>query len=398
MSDFVHPFISNLLVGAAGAGDTVVENVGESDFTSPFWSWFIMAIVIIGFVFCIVLLVTQLKARTNKPGEAHVQPHEWDETLQEFNNPLPRWWVWMFVITLVFGAVYLWLYPGFGASKGHMGAIDPAYKDGWTEQKQYEIETAKLEATAKPLYDKFATMGFADLSNDKQAMKVGERLFLNNCAQCHGSDARGGNGYPNLTDGDWLYGGFPEAITQSITTGRHGIMPAHGEILGGAEAVNDVANYVLSLSNSSHDALAAARGKEKFTVCAACHTASGKGSLSDETGALAATGAPNLTDKIWLFGGDMKTLTETISKGRDKNVMPSWDCLLGQGRIHVLAAYVWQLNRDDNDKVGNPDAPPPYLVQATAANKAALDQARAGAKAKGESECLAVSAVKEVTK
>ena len=175
-------------------------------------------------------------------------------------------------------------------------------------------------------------------------------------------------------------------------------MTPQGDALGGAEGVNDVANYVLSLSNSPHDAVAAARGKDKFALCAACHTASGKGSLSDETGALYHTGAPNLTDKIWLYGGDMKTITETISKGRDKNVMPSWDCLLGQGRIHVLAAYVWQLNRDDNDKVKNPDAPPAYLAQAVAADKAALDQSRADAKAKGESECLAVSAVKDVKK
>ena len=398
MNQFDQSLWSQLKVGVTGAGDVTLKNVGESDFTSPFWSWFIIGIVVFGFIYCIIILVTQLKARTNKPGEEHVQPHVWDETLQEYNNPLPRWWVWMFVITMLFGAAYLYLYPGLGSYKGNMGLIDKAYKDGWTEQKQYEIEKAKIEATAKPLYDKFSTMSFADLSKDKEAMKVGERLFLNNCAQCHGSDARGGSGYPNLTDGDWLYGGFPEAITQTITAGRHGIMTPQGEALGGAEGVNDVANYVLSLSNSPHDAVAAARGKDKCALCAACHTASGKGSLSDETGGLHLTGAPNLTDKIWLYGGDMKTLTETISKGRDKNVMPSWDCLLGQGRIHVLAAYVWQLNRDDNDNVKNPEAPPPYLAQAAAADKAALDQARVDAKAKGESECLAVSAVKDVKK
>ncbi len=394
MNDIIHPLMPHFKLAAAGAGDAVLKNVGESDFTSPFWSWFIIAIVVFGFVFCIMVLFTQLMARTNKAGENHVQPHEWDETLQEYNHPLPRWWVWMFVITLVFGALYLWIYPGLGSYKGNMGVIDPAYKNGWSEQKQYDIEKAKLDATAQPLFDKFGKMSVVDLANDKQAMKVGERLFLNNCAQCHGSDAHGGNGFPNLSDGDWLYGGFPEAIKQSITTGRHGVMPAHGEVLGGAEGVNDVANYVLSLSNSSHDAVAAARGKEKFAVCAACHMATGKGSLSDETGGQANTGAPNLTDKTWLFGGDMKTLTETITKGRDKNVMPSWDCLLGQSRIHVLAAYVWQLNRDDTGAAKNPAAAPAYLAAATTANAAALDQARANAKAKGESECLAVSAVK----
>ena len=355
MSDFVHPLMSHLLVGVNGAGDVVLKNVGEADFTSPFWSWFVIAITVIGFLFCILLLITQLRARTNKPGEAHVQPHEWDETLQEYNNPLPRWWVWMFVITLVFSALYLWLYPGLGSYKGNMGLIDPAYKDGWTEQKQYDIEKAKLDATSKPLYDKFAGMTFAQMAEDKSAMQVGKRLFLNNCAQCHGDAGTGGLGFPNLTDSDWLYGGSPDAIKQSITAGRHGIMPAHGDILGGAQGVNDMANYVLSLSDSAHDAVAAARGKEKFAVCAACHMADGKGSMSDPTGALASIGAPNLTDKIWLHGGDMKSLTETISKGRDKSVMPAWDKLLGADRIHVLSAYVWQLNRSDDGKVKHPE-------------------------------------------
>ncbi len=395
MNDIIQPLMPHLKLAAAGAGDVVLKNVGESDFNSPFWSWFIIAIVVFGFLFCIVLLLTQLKARTNKAHECHVQPHEWDETLQEFNNPLPRWWVWMFVITLVFSALYLWMYPGLGSYKGNMGLIDPAYKNGWTEQKQYDIEKAKLDATSQPLFDKFGAMSVVDLAKDKQAMQVGQRLFLNNCAQCHGSDARGGSGFPNLADNDWLYGGYPDAIVQTLTTGRHGIMPAHGEILGGAQGVNDAVNYVLSLSNSAHDAVSAARGKEKFAICAACHTAAGTGSLSDQTGALAATGAPNLTDKIWLYGGDTKTLTETITKGRANNVMPSWDCLLGQSRIHVLAAYVWQLNRDDTtSEPKNPTAAPDFLAAGAAANKAALTQARADAKAKGESECLAVSVVK----
>ena len=149
MNDIIQPLMPHLKLAAAGAGDVVLKNVGESDFNSPFWSWFIIAIVVFGFLFCIVLLLTQLKARTNKAGEAHVQPHEWDETLQEFNNPLPRWWVWMFVITMVFGALYLWMYPGLGSYKGNMGLIDPAYKDGWTEQKQYDIEKAKTETATK---------------------------------------------------------------------------------------------------------------------------------------------------------------------------------------------------------------------------------------------------------
>ena len=394
MSDFVHPLLSKLTLGASGAGDNVLKNVGESDFVSPFWSWYIVAIVAIGFIFCIVILITQLRARTNKPGETNVQPHEWDENLQEYNNPLPRWWVWMFVLTMAFGATYLYLFPGLGDYKGSIGKFFPEYSGGWSEQKQYELEKAKLDATTDPMYTEFASMDFVALANDQKAMKTGERLFLNNCAQCHGSDARGSKGYPNLTDGDWLFGGFPDAIIQTITTGRHSIMTPQGDALGGPAGVNDMANYVLSLSGSPHDALAAARAKDKFALCAACHTISGKGSLADETGLLFTTGAPNLTDKVWLFGGDMKSLTDQITNGQDKNIMPSWDCLLGQNRIRVLAAYVWQLNRDDNDQVLNPTAPPEYLVQPMATAKAATAQARADAKAKGESECLAVSVVK----
>lgn len=396
MNDLIHPLMSRLLVGAAGAGDVVLKHVGETDFVSPFWSWYIIAIIVFAFAFCIILLLTQLKARTNKPGEAHIQPHEWDENLQEYNNPLPRWWVWMFVATLVFSVCYLYLYPGFGNYKGAMGKFDKAYAGGWTEQKQYELEKAAIDKTSQPLFDKFAGMSIPQLAADKDAMKVGQRLFLNNCAQCHGVAGTGGSGFPNLTDSDWLYGGWPEAIQQTITTGRHGVMPPQADALGGPEAVNDVANYVLSLSNSPHDAVAAARGKDKFALCAACHTATGAGAISDQSGAGIAVGAPNLTDKTWLYGGDLKTITETISKGRDKNVMPSWDCLLGQSRIHVLAAYVWQLNRDDSGKVKNPEAAPSTgLVQASTNAWGAVNQARSDAKAKGESECLAVSAVKD---
>lgn len=392
MSDIIQT-LPSLKLAANGAGDTILKNVGESDFTHPFWHWFIIAIVVFGFVFCIAVLVTQLMAKTNKAGETHLQPHEWDVDLQEYNNPLPRWWVWLFVSTIIFGVVYLTLFPGLGSFKGKMGMIDPAYANGWTEQRQYDLEKAKLDATSQPLFDKFSTMSVAQLANDKQAMKVGERLFLNNCAQCHGSDAHGGNGFPNLTDGDWLYGGFPEAIKQTITSGRQGVMPPHAELLGNAETVNNVANYVLSLSNSGHDAVAAARGKDKFTLCAACHMAKGTGSLSDETGAQANTGAPNLTDKVWLFGGDIKTITETITKGRNQNIMPSWECLLGQNRIHVLTAYVWQLNRDDAGAIKNPEQAPAYLAGAVKANQDKLLQARADAKASGKSECAAVSIV-----
>ena len=166
-------------------------------------------------------------------------------------------------------------------------------------------------------------------------MAIGERLFMNNCAQCHGSDARGGKSFPNLTDADWLHGGAPENIKQTITQGRMAMMPPQAEVVGTPEDVRNLAHYVLSLSGSPHDSLKASLGKSKFTACAACHGMDGKGNTL--------MGAPNLTDDIWLHGWGEKAIVDIITNGK-MNEMPAQDKKLTPAQIDVLTAYVWGLS------------------------------------------------------
>ncbi|KMJ54092.1 cytochrome Cbb3 [Vogesella sp. EB] len=297
-----------------------------SDFVSDFWSIYITVIVIVGIVGLTYLLFSQSKTTVQKGEEVKTMGHVWDDDLEEYNNPLPRWWMLMFYITLIFGAVYLVLYPGLGTWKGIRG---------WTSVGQYKEEKAQAEAKYQPLYDKFMKMDVKTVAADPEAQAMGKRLFQTYCVQCHGSDARGAKGFPNLTDNDWLYGGTPEIIKTTLDGGRHGQMPAFGAAFG-EEKVKDVANYAMSLSGKKHDAERASRGKETFTaVCAACHGADGKGNQ--------ALGAPNLTDNIWLYGGTEKTIIETVTNGRN-NQMPAWKDFLGDGKVHLLTSYVWGLS------------------------------------------------------
>jgi cytochrome c oxidase cbb3-type subunit III len=232
----------------------------------------------------------------------------------------------MFYITIVFGIAYLALYPGLGRFSG-------LFK--WTSGDQYAAEQAAAAESYGPLFAKYLAMDIPAVAADPQAREIGQRLFLNYCSQCHASDARGGRGFPNLTDNDWLYGGDPATIKATITNGRNGIMPPLGAVLG-EDGVKNAANYVLSLSGAVHDAALAAKGKETFaTICAACHGPDGKGNP--------ALGAPNLTDKIWLYGGSEATIAETIRNGRN-NKMPAWGEFLGEAKIHLLASYVWGLS------------------------------------------------------
>ena len=242
------------------------------------------------------------------------------------NNPLPRWWVWLFVITIVFGFAYLALYPGLGSSKGQLG---------WSSAGQYESEVEKAQLAEAPLYAKFLAMAPEQVARDPGAHAIGERLFMNNCAQCHGSDARGSKGFPNLTDGDWLHGGSPEKIKESITLGRIGQMPPMAAAVGTPDDVKNVANYVLSLSGSPHDSVRAELGKSKFIVCAACHGADGKGNQ--------ALGAANLSDKTWLHGYGEAAITAMVNNGK-VNQMPAQAGKLTEAQIHVLAGYVWSLS------------------------------------------------------
>jgi cytochrome c oxidase cbb3-type subunit 3 len=296
-----------------------------ADFTSSGWSVYIMLVTAIALVACFWLTMSLSKGRA--PGEeVGTTGHKWDETLEEYNHPLPRWWIYLFYITIIFGIVYLALYPGFGSYKGSFG---------WTQVSQYEAEVKKADAQVAPLFEKYSKMEIQQIAADPQARAMGERMFLTYCVQCHGSDARGSKGFPNLTDGDWLHGGDPATIEKTILEGRNAMMPPMGAAIGGAADVENVANYVLSLSGGAHDAVKAELGKPKFVVCAACHGPDGKG--------MQAIGAPNLTDNIWLYGGSLATVTETINKGRI-NQMPSFKDLLGENKIRVLAAYVWGLS------------------------------------------------------
>lgn len=296
-----------------------------SDFFNSGWSIFIAAVTSIGLLGCLALLV--IASRRKVMADDNTTGHVWDEDLCELNNPLPRWWMWLFVMTVAFAAVYLALYPGLGS---HAGTLK------WSSTGQWEAEQAKAKAAMEPIYARFVSMSAEDLSKDATAMGIGQRLFINNCAQCHGSDARGSKGFPNLTDDDWLWGGTPELIKETITDGRQGIMTPMAEALGGGDAVRNVAHHVLSLSGSAHNPVYAQLGKDQFVLCAACHGPEGKGNP--------ALGAPNLTDKIWLHGWGEPAIAAMINDGKT-NVMPAQGKLLTPEQIHVLAAYVWQLSR-----------------------------------------------------
>ena len=297
-----------------------------SDFVDGFWSLYIAGITLVSIVACALLLTMQHKKRA--AGEAvGTTGHQWDEDLAEYNNPLPKWWMWLFWITIVFGLVYLALYPGMGAFKGVLG---------WTSTGQYKAEQASADVTYGPVFKKYATMEIEAIAKDPQAKAMGERMFLTYCSQCHGSDARGSKGFPNLADNDWLWGGAPENILTTILEGRNGNMPPMGAAVGGPEGVKEVANYVLSLSGAAHDAKLAEAGKAKFAACAACHGPEAKGNP--------ALGAPNLTDKVWLHGGSLAAISEQIDKGRN-NVMPAHKDFLGPERSRLLAAYVWSLSQ-----------------------------------------------------
>jgi cytochrome c oxidase cbb3-type subunit 3 len=303
-----------------------------SDFTSGFWSVYITVITIVSIAACGWLVWVMSSARGG-PGAATTETtgHTWDGDLAEYNNPLPRWWLWLFVITLVFGAVYLVMYPGLGTMKGVFG---------WTSAGQYRQEVDEVNKVVGPLYDKFLKQDLKAVAADPQALAIGERLFLNSCAQCHGSDAGGSRGFPSLRDAEWLYGGEPQQIEESILKGRNGVMPPFGQALG-EEGTRNVVHYVRSLSGLAHDGLKAQLGKAQFsTICAACHGPEGKGNP--------ALGAPDLTNKVWLWGSSEKDILETVTKGRrsaeGSSAMPAHASSLGEAKVHILAAYVWSLS------------------------------------------------------
>ena len=296
-----------------------------SDFFSSGWSIFVAAATVVSLLFCLALLIIASKRKVI-PGD-NTTGHVWDGDLQELNNPLPRWWIVLFVLTVVFAGLYLVLYPGLGSYDGELK---------WSQEGQYQAEMKKAQADLAPLYAGFRSMSPQALAANPKAHAIGERLFVNNCAACHGSDARGSLGFPNLTDGDWLWGGTPEDIVTTITLGRAGNMPSMAAAVGTPEDVRNVANHVLSLSGSPHNNVAAQLGRAKFVTCAACHGGNGKGNP--------ALGAPNLSDKVWLHGWGEDAIVRIVTQGK-QNVMPAQAGRLSEDQIRVLAAYVWSLSQ-----------------------------------------------------
>jgi cytochrome c oxidase cbb3-type subunit 3 len=296
-----------------------------SQFTSGFWDVYIAVITVVSIVACAVVLKSQSIRR--KPGPADTTGHVWDEDLREYNNPLPRWWSWLFYITVVFGLGYLVLYPGLGSWSGVLG---------WSQITQLDQERELAAKRYGPIYDKFAAADIQTLINNPEALAVGQKLFLNTCAQCHASDGAGSRGFPNLTDRDWQWGGDAKTVEQTITGGRVAAMPPWGAVLG-EQGVKDVAHYVRSLSGLTNDSIRRARGEALFKAnCVACHGADGKGNP--------AMGAPNLADATWLYGSSESTIIETITRGRNGQ-MPAHKGVLTEAKIHLLAAYVLSLSQ-----------------------------------------------------
>ncbi len=298
-----------------------------SDFTSNFWALYVAGITVVSILACLLLLWFSGKAKAMTAHD-NTTGHVWDGDLREMNNPLPRWWAYLFVITIVFAFAYLALYPGLGTYQGKLG---------WSSTGQHQIEVDKGNAEVAPLYAKFTAMPPEEVAKDAQAMAIGERLYMNNCAQCHASDARGNKGFPNLTDNDWLGGGSHDVIKTTILQGRMGNMPPMAAAVGNSDDVKNLAQYVLSLSGSPSDSIKASLGKSKFAACAACHGMDGKGNQ--------ALGAPNLTDDIWLHGYGETAIISAINNGF-ANQMPAQDKVLTPAQIHVLASYVWGLSNN----------------------------------------------------
>jgi len=296
---------------------------------SSFWSGFIIALVLANIVGVVWLLIATARSKASTL-QADTTGHTWDDDISEYNNPLPLWWLGLFLISVVFGMCYLAFYPGLGSANGMLG---------WTSNKEVAADITDNNRKLEAVFAQFRGKTVEAIEADPQALTLGHNVFVNNCAACHGSDARGAKGYPNLTDSDWLYGGTPDTVVATILKGRNGAMPPLGPALGDA-GVDEVANYVLTLSGQKADATLAAAGKARFALCAACHGADGKGNI--------AVGAPNLTDDIWLYGGSLADIKTSIRDGRNGR-MPAWEEIIGTDRARLVAAWVLaQSQHQDN--------------------------------------------------
>lgn len=290
---------------------------------SMFWHWVIIAITVLSIIGCLWLLFANAKGKVGAADTGHV----WDDNLREYNNPLPRWWLNLFVITTVFAIGYLALYPGLGRFGGQLG---------WTSTKQMQGDLDALKAKRDKQLAVFAGKDVAVLAGDPAAKALGRSIFLNNCAGCHGAEAKGAVGFPNLTDGDWLYGGAPETIVASITNGRNGQMPPFNGSID-ADTVTALARYVSHWNDAGLDPAVRETAQKQFAVtCAACHGPEGLGNPL--------MGAPNLTDTTWLYGGSVERIRETILFGR-RGAMPAHEKLLSADEIRLAAAYVYSLSQ-----------------------------------------------------
>ncbi|ASD66739.1 cytochrome-c oxidase, cbb3-type subunit III [Pseudoalteromonas piscicida] len=319
---------------------------------TSFWSIWVIVLTLACLALIFGLLLWNLKNYTGvKEGESC--GHEFDG-IEELNNPLPKWWTYMFFATFVWSVYYLAAYPGLGNFKGFLNwtssnqgittlaeskkAVAEAHENGQWVQLDKEVEAA--QDRFGPIFQEFAKQDVLALAKNEEALEIGQRLFSQNCAQCHGSDARGGAGFPNLTDKDWLYGGTPDKIKETLLNGRVAAMPAWQDALGD-QGVKEMTAYVLSLSGRTVNQKDAAAGKAKFAMCAACHGMDGKGSVAHNL----PFGAPNLTDNIWLYGGSQRAVEDTLRHGR-AGVMPAWKDILGEDKVHLLTAYVYSLSQD----------------------------------------------------
>ncbi len=296
---------------------------------TTFWSWWVILLTLTNLVLICWVLFANKKVAVNddEDPENETTGHVYDG-IEEYDNPLPKWWFQMFVITLIFGAIYFALYPALGNWKGFLG---------WTSIGQWEAEVEKANVKYSETFGQYQDMSIEDIANDPKAMKIGTRLFSNNCAVCHGADGGGNVGFPNLTDKDWLYGGSPAEIEMSITHGRNGAMPPWGDVIG-EDGVVAVAEYVLQMSGQEHDAAQLEKGMQVYnTTCVACHGQDGKGNKM--------LGAPNLTDSTWLYEGTGEGIRHSVRNGR-ANVMPAQADKLRADKIRMLTAYVYSLSQD----------------------------------------------------
>lgn len=291
---------------------------------ASFWSLWIIILTSATIIGMTWLLLGNRKAK--EPTTEKTTGHSYDG-IEELDNPLPAWWFYMFIITIVWGIGYLIIYPGMGNFPGLLN---------WTQEKQHSAQVSAAEERYRGMRDRYLALPVEEIASDPAVRKMGMRMFGNNCAQCHGADAKGSYGFPNLTDNDWIYGGSADAIKASITNGRQAAMPAWGSILGDS-GVEEATAYVLSLNGQQQDPAKVALGETHFaTYCAACHAADGSGNE--------ALGAPDLTNGIWLYGGTPAQVSHSIRAGRN-GVMPAHAELIGEDKIHILAAYVYGLNQ-----------------------------------------------------